>query len=77
MTLCSPSLLDALTSPTISSMMQFECGLNVSTKTARKSELPKTVERAVPWTALVQIVEPHCPHGNSGRPPLAVAVTPR
>ena len=30
------------------------------------------LERVVPWDALVQIVEPHCPTGEDGRPPFAL-----
>ena len=30
------------------------------------------MERVVPWSALVQIVEPHCPRAKTGRPPFAV-----
>jgi IS5 family transposase len=30
------------------------------------------MERVVPWGALVQIVEPHCPRAKTDRPPFAV-----
>jgi IS5 family transposase len=30
------------------------------------------MDRVVPWSALVQIVEPHSPRAKTGRPPLAI-----
>jgi len=53
-------------------MKQLGLGLNLSTKKTRKREFLEEMERVVPWTALVQIVEPHCPRAKTGRPPFAV-----
>jgi IS5 family transposase len=46
-------------------MKQLGLGLNLSTKRTRKREFLEEMERVVPWTALVQIVEPHCPRANT------------
>jgi len=46
--------------------------LNLSTKKTRKREFLEEMERVVPWAALVQIVEPHCPRARTGRPPMPV-----
>jgi transposase, IS5 family len=53
-------------------MKQLGLGLNLSTKKTRKREFLEEMERVVPWTALVQIVEPHCPRAKTGRPPFAI-----
>ena len=53
-------------------MKQLGLGLNLSTKKTRKRELLEEMERVVPWAALVQIVEPHCPRAKTGRPPMPV-----
>jgi IS5 family transposase len=53
-------------------MKQLGLGLNLSTKKTRKREFLEEMERVVPWRALVQIVEPHCPRAKTGRPPFAV-----
>jgi transposase, IS5 family len=55
-----------------STMKQLGLGLNLSTKRTRKREFLDEMERVVPWAALVQIVEPHCPRAKTGRPPFAV-----
>ena len=51
---------------------QLGLGLNLSTKKTRKREFLEEMERVVPWSALVQIVEPHCPRAKTGRPPFSV-----
>jgi len=53
-------------------MKQLGLGLNLSTKKTRKREFLGEMERVVPWAALVQIVEPHCPRAKTGRPPMPV-----
>lgn len=53
-------------------MKQLGLGLNLSTKKTRKARFLDEMERVVPWAALVQIVEPHCPRAKTGRPPSAV-----
>jgi IS5 family transposase len=55
-----------------STMKQLGLGLNLSTKRTRKREFLDEMERVVPWAALVQIVEPHCPRAKTGRPPFEV-----
>ena len=54
------------------SMKQLGLGLNLSTRKTRKRVFLEEMERVVPWAALVQIVEPHCPRAKTGRPPFAV-----
>jgi transposase, IS5 family len=53
-------------------MKQLGLGLNLSTKRTRKAKFLDEMERVVPWSALVAIVEPHCPRAKTGRPPFAV-----
>jgi transposase, IS5 family len=53
-------------------MKQLGLDLNLSTKKTRKREFLEEMESVVPWAALVQIVEPHCPRAKTGRPPFAV-----
>jgi IS5 family transposase len=53
-------------------MKQLGLGLNLSTKKTRKREFLEEMEHVVPWAALVQIVEPHCPRAKTGRPPMPV-----
>lgn len=48
--------------------------LNLSTKKTRKREFLDKMDRVVPWSALVQIVEPHSPQAETGRPPFAIEV---
>ena len=52
-------------------MKQASLGLNLSTKKTRKREFLHDMERVVPWSALIAIVEPHCPRSKTGRPPFA------
>jgi IS5 family transposase len=35
------------------------------------------MERVVPWTSLVQIIESHWPKSKTGRPPFAIETMPR
>jgi transposase, IS5 family len=53
-------------------MKQLGLGLNLSTKKTRKAKFLDEMERVVPWSALIEIVEPHCPRAKTGRPPFAV-----
>jgi IS5 family transposase len=52
-------------------MKQAELALNLSTKRTRKREFLAQMERVVPWAALVELVTPHAPESNKGRPPFA------
>ena len=53
-------------------MKQLGLGLNLSTKRTRKREFLDEMERVVPWSVLVQIVEPHYPRAKTGRPPYGI-----
>jgi IS5 family transposase len=53
-------------------MKQLGLGLNLSTKKTRKREFLEEMERVVPWSVLVQIVEPHYPKAKTGRPPFGI-----
>src|SRR5213592_449919 len=61
-----------MTGNRMSAMKQLGLGLNLLTKKTRKREFLEEMERVVPWAALVQIVEPHCPRAKTGRPPMPV-----
>ena len=52
-------------------MKQCGLGFHLSTKKTRKGKFLDEMERGVPWAALVQIVEPHCPRAKTGCPPFA------
>jgi IS5 family transposase len=53
-------------------MKQLGLGLNLSTKRTRKREFLDEMERVVPWSVLVQIVEAHYPRAKTGRPPFGI-----
>ena len=53
-------------------MKQLGLGLNLSTKKTRKREFLEEMERVVPWSALVQVVEPYYPKAKTGRPPFPI-----
>jgi IS5 family transposase len=53
-------------------MKQLGIGLNLSTKKTRKREFLEEMERVVPWSALVQVVEPYYPRAKTGRPPFEI-----
>ena len=53
-------------------MKQADLGLNLTTKRTRKREFLAQMERVVPWAALVQLVAPHAPQSNKGRPPFPI-----
>ncbi|MFM0328028.1 IS5 family transposase [Caballeronia glebae] len=54
-------------------MTQLHLGLNLSTKRTRKREFLDEMKRVVPWTRLIELIEPHYPKGKTGRPPFPVA----
>ena len=60
-----------MTATRSTAMKQLSLGLNLSTKKTRKAKFLDEMERVVPWAALVQVVEPHCPRAKTGRPPFA------
>lgn len=41
-------------------------------KTTRRERFLQDMERVVPWTRLVGLVEPHYPSGQRGRPPIGI-----
>jgi IS5 family transposase len=51
---------------------QLGLGLNLSTKKTRKREFLDEMDRVVPWSALVEIVQPHAPWAKTVRPPFAI-----
>lgn len=51
---------------------QLDLGLNLSTKKTRKREFLDEMNRVVPWSALVALIEPHAPRARTGRPPFAI-----
>ena len=53
-------------------MKQLGLGLNLSTKKTRKREFLEEMARVVPWSALVQVVEPYYPKAKTGRPPFPI-----
>ncbi|MEN9317224.1 MAG: transposase, family [Pseudomonadota bacterium] len=48
-------------------MKQADLVLNLSTKRTRKRQCLDEMDRVVPWAALVDLIRPHAPTGNSGR----------
>ena len=57
-------------------MKQISLGSNafeLSPKRTRKREFLDEMNRVVPWTELVMLIEPHYPKGKTGRPPVGVA----
>ena len=51
---------------------QLGLGLNLSAKKTPKREFLDQMDRVVPRSALVQIVQPHAPLAKTGRPPFAI-----
>ena len=51
---------------------QLDLGLNLSTKKTRKREFLEEMNRVVPWSALVALIEPHAPRARTGRPPFPI-----
>jgi len=55
-------------------MKQADLGLNLSAKRTRKGEFLEQMDRVVPWSALVGLIEPVYGKKNGvGRPPFALA----
>jgi IS5 family transposase len=54
-------------------MTQLHLGLNLSTKRTRKREFLDEMRRVVPWSRLIELIEPHYPKGKAGRPPFPIA----
>ena len=49
------------------SIKQRGLGLSLWTNKTRKAKYLDEMQRLVPWAALVQMVEPHCPRSRIGR----------
>ena len=58
-------------------MKQLGLGLNLLMKRTRKREFLDEMERVVPWSALVQVVQPYYPRAQTGRPPFGIETMPR
>jgi IS5 family transposase len=54
-------------------MKQADLGLNLSVKRTRKREFLEEMQRVVPWSELIALIEPHYPKAKTGRPPMGVA----
>ena len=55
-------------------MKQADLGLNLSAKRTRKREFLEQMDRVVPWTALISLIEPvYGKKSGVGRPPFALA----
>jgi transposase, IS5 family len=52
-------------------MKQTSLALGSSTRRTRKREFLDEMDRVVPWSALLAVIQPHMPAGQRGRPPFA------
>jgi IS5 family transposase len=48
-------------------------GFELVHKRTRKREFLDEMELVVPWTELIELIEPHAPKGKNGRPPFAIS----
>lgn len=55
-------------------MKQADLGLNLSPKRTRKREFLDEMNRVVPWSDLIALIEPHYAKGKTGRPPMGLDV---
>lgn len=53
-------------------MKQQDLGLNLNTRRTRKAVFLEEMNQAVPWSALLALIEPHAPRAKTGRPPFAL-----
>lgn len=53
-------------------MTQTSLGLDWTNKRTRKREFLDEMERVVPWSALVALIEPRSPRAKTGRPPFPI-----
>ncbi len=53
-------------------MKQKTLNLDWTNKRTRKREFLDEMERVVPWSALVALIEPHSPRAKTGRPPFPI-----
>lgn len=63
---------EAVVAKRVTGPNQFDVGLNLSTKKTRKREFLEKMNRVVPRSALVMLVEPHAPRARIGRLPFAI-----
>jgi IS5 family transposase len=55
-----------------SSINQHSLGFSLSVRKTRKAIFLEQMDRAVPWSRLVDLMAPHYPAGRTGRPPFAL-----
>ena len=48
-------------------------GFDAHSKTTRKAAFLEGMDKLMPWTALIGLIEPHYPKAGNGRPPRALA----
>ena len=53
-------------------MKLADLDLSLSTRRTRKPDVLGEMNRAVPWSALTALSEPHYPEGKTGRPPMGI-----
>jgi len=53
-------------------MTQMTLSLDWTSKRTRKREFLDEMDRVVPWSALVALIEPHSPRAKTGRPPFPI-----
>ena len=53
-------------------MKQANLGLELTTKKTRKREFLDEMNRVVPWSDLVALIEPYSPRAKTGRPPFPI-----
>ncbi len=53
-------------------MKQQDLGLSLSTRRTRKAVFLDEMNLAVPWSALLALIEPHAPRAKTCRPPFGL-----
>ena len=46
--------------------------VNLNVKKTRKQVFLEQMEHVVPWSALIELIEPYYPQGKMGRPPFSL-----
>ena len=52
--------------------MASDVGFEQHRKPTRRDEFLKTMDALVPWSALCEEIDPHCPKAGNGRPPIGL-----
>ena len=55
-------------------MQQADLGLDLTSRKTRKGKFLDEMNRVVPWTQLLALIEPHAPRKERGRPPFGAEV---